>query len=202
MPNTKIERFYAVKVGRKTGILTDWNECKASVLGFDGAKYKSFIDRKEAEDFLYGGSKRKPVVNKNTVVAYINGSFNDITKKYGSGVVLLFNNKTTELSQSGASSELVKMRNIGGELAAVSMAIKKAIRLSAKRIVIHYDYAGIENWANGSWRANKTGTIEYKDFIERKSKDIEIVFSKVTAHSGNKYNGMAKKLAKKAVGIE
>lgn len=202
MSNTKIERFYAVKVGRKTGILTDWNECKASVLGFDGAKYKSFIDKKEAEEFLYGRSQRKPVVDKNIVDAYVNGSFNDVIQKYGSGVVFLFNNKTTELSQSGASSELVKMRNIGGELAAVSMAVKEAIKLSAKRIIIHYNYAGIENWVNGNWRANKTGAIEYKDFIERKSKDIEIVFSKVTAHSGNKYNGMAKKLAKKAVGIE
>lgn len=202
MSNTKIERFYAVKVGRKTGILTDWNECKASVLGFDGAKYKSFIDKKEAEEFLYGRSQRKPVVDKNIVDAYVNGSFNDVTQKYGSGVVFLFNNKTTELSQSGASSELVKMRNIGGELAAVSMAVKEAIRLSAKRIIIHYNYAGIENWVNGSWRANKTGAIEYKDFIERKSKDIEIVFSKITAHSGNKYNDMANKLAKKAVEIK
>lgn len=199
--NQNHEKFYAVKVGRTTGIFTDWNECKSSVLGYPNAIYKSFKHIEDAEEFLYGKSKRKPAVTKNTAVAYVDGSFNQFTKQYGSGVVLFFNDKTIELSQSGKSPELVKMRNVGGELAAVSMAVKEAIRLGAKRIIIYHDYAGISEWANGGWSANKTGTIAYKKFIEKMNKDINIMFQKVEAHSGNKYNDKADALAKKAVGI-
>jgi len=35
-------KYYVVWQGRKTGILKSWEECKASVLGFKNAKYKSF----------------------------------------------------------------------------------------------------------------------------------------------------------------
>ena len=45
-------KFYAVKVGKTTGIFTSWNECKASVDGFSRAKYKSFFTKEEAEAFL------------------------------------------------------------------------------------------------------------------------------------------------------
>jgi ribonuclease HI len=39
MPKNK---YYVVWKGRKTGILTSWNECSAAVSGYAGAKYKSF----------------------------------------------------------------------------------------------------------------------------------------------------------------
>lgn len=36
------KKYYVVWEGRKTGILESWSECKDSVDGFKGAKYKSF----------------------------------------------------------------------------------------------------------------------------------------------------------------
>ena len=45
-------KFYAVKAGKQTGILESWEECKASVEGFPGAKYKSFSKREDAEAYL------------------------------------------------------------------------------------------------------------------------------------------------------
>ena len=35
-------KFYAVKVGRKTGVFDNWEECKEQVDGFNGAEYKAF----------------------------------------------------------------------------------------------------------------------------------------------------------------
>ena len=35
-------KYYAVKKGRKTGIFTTWDDCKAQVNGYKGAVYKSF----------------------------------------------------------------------------------------------------------------------------------------------------------------
>lgn len=47
-------KFYAVKIGRKTGIFQTWDECAKNVNKFPGAVYKSFKTREEAEIFLNG----------------------------------------------------------------------------------------------------------------------------------------------------
>ncbi|WP_298440337.1 ribonuclease H family protein [uncultured Ferrimonas sp.] len=41
-------KFYVVWQGRKPGIYSDWNNCKAQVDGFAGARYKSFKTQAEA----------------------------------------------------------------------------------------------------------------------------------------------------------
>ncbi len=38
----KKEKFYVVWEGHRPGIYTKWNDCKAAVNGYTGAKYKSF----------------------------------------------------------------------------------------------------------------------------------------------------------------
>lgn len=49
------KKYYVVWKGRKPGIFTTWNECKAQVDGFAGAKFKSFPTLGEAES-AFGGS--------------------------------------------------------------------------------------------------------------------------------------------------
>jgi ribonuclease HI len=49
MPKTK---FYAVRKGRQPGIYQTWTECAAQVNGYEGAQYKSFATRAEAEAYL------------------------------------------------------------------------------------------------------------------------------------------------------
>ncbi|KAI9067780.1 ribonuclease H-like protein [Trametes sanguinea] len=44
--------FYAVATGRKPGIYTNWDECKAQVLNYNGAKYKKFVNHHEAESWI------------------------------------------------------------------------------------------------------------------------------------------------------
>jgi ribonuclease HI len=48
-------KFYVVWKGRSTGIFRDWDSCKKSIEGFDGAQYKSFKTEKEAEAALKQG---------------------------------------------------------------------------------------------------------------------------------------------------
>lgn len=38
--------------GRRTGLFTSWEECSAQVEGFNGAEYKSFENRRQAEEAL------------------------------------------------------------------------------------------------------------------------------------------------------
>ena len=43
-------KFYVVWHGVEPGIYTDWDTCKQQINGFDGAIYKSFSTREEAEE--------------------------------------------------------------------------------------------------------------------------------------------------------
>ena len=46
------KKFYAVRVGRKTGIFRTWDDCRAQVEGFGGARYKGFLTEAEAHAWL------------------------------------------------------------------------------------------------------------------------------------------------------
>jgi len=43
------QKYYVVWVGNQPGIYTSWNECQAQVNGFEGAKFKAFLTKGEAE---------------------------------------------------------------------------------------------------------------------------------------------------------
>lgn len=45
----KKEKFYVVWAGAEPGIYTSWTDCQLQTKGFEGAKYKSFETREEAE---------------------------------------------------------------------------------------------------------------------------------------------------------
>ncbi|KAF4979400.1 hypothetical protein FZEAL_4377 [Fusarium zealandicum] len=46
------DKFYAVAVGRPTGIYTDWAEASEAIKGIKGPKYKRFATRIEAVDYI------------------------------------------------------------------------------------------------------------------------------------------------------
>lgn len=45
-------KFYTVWSGREKGVFDNWEDCKKQVEGFEGAQYKSFESKKEAESAL------------------------------------------------------------------------------------------------------------------------------------------------------
>lgn len=48
------KKFYVVWNGHKTGIFTSWDTCKKHITNFNGAQYKSFISKEEAEKAFKG----------------------------------------------------------------------------------------------------------------------------------------------------
>lgn len=56
---TMANKYYAVKKGKTPGIYYSWDECKAQVDGFSGAKYKSFKSEMEARDYIGDNTEKE-----------------------------------------------------------------------------------------------------------------------------------------------
>ncbi|MGL6104758.1 ribonuclease H1 domain-containing protein [Romboutsia sp.] len=200
MINLSKKKFYAVRKGKKVGIYNTWNECKLQVNGFSGAEYKSFEVLEEAKAYIDGNKSVTLKNYENRVEAYVDGSYEHCIKTFGSGVVILKNNEVEKTySIKGEDESLVSMRNVAGEIEAAKIAMKYCLENNIDSLVLYFDYEGIEKWCTGAWKASKEGTIEYKKFYDSIKSDLNVEFVKVKAHSGNKYNEEADKLAKAAV---
>ncbi|MBA2861850.1 viroplasmin family protein [Methanococcus maripaludis] len=200
-----MSKIYAVRKGRKTGLFETWGECENQVKGFSGAEFKSFTSKKDAEIYLNQKTEEKQnniqsnEFEKDVMYAWVDGSFNLKNKEYGAGVLTIFNGIEKEIKAKGNNKELSKMRNVAGEILASELAMEYAVSKNVKNLIIYHDYLGIEKWCTGEWKTNKEGTTEYKEKCKNYLKKLNIEFVKVKAHSGDKNNEIADKLAKESL---
>lgn len=202
--NMAKKKIYAVKKGKKTGIFQTWDACKTAVNGYSGAQYKSFFTVEEAQAYLNGMSNPMPsemsVSSQERVVAYVDGSFQKDLGKYSFGCVLLLpDGEIVRESGSGENPESLALRNVTGEMLGAMYAVKWCEVNGYTAVKICYDYMGIEMWATGGWKTNNPLTQKYAAFMQESAGRIEITFQKIAAHTGDKYNEEADKLAKAAL---
>lgn len=144
-------------------------------------------------------------MSKVEVRAWVDGSYSTVnsTPIYGAGAVVYLGDNTVPILVSCANSNTnwARMRNVAGEMLSVISVLEQLEPFKDKieRVIIFYDYEGLEKWVTGEWKARKDCTIAYRDYVKEKQKMFPISFQKVTAHTGNINNETADKLAKKAV---
>jgi viroplasmin and RNaseH domain-containing protein len=205
----KQKKVYAVRKGRKNGLFYTWPQCQEQIKGYSGAEYKSFKTEEEANAYLSGATSNVTLpplpidqLSCDMMLAYVDGSYNIATKEYSAGVVILWKGQEITFSQKGNDPELVGMRNVAGETMGAKIAMAYALEQGVHRVVIYHDYEGIEKWCTKAWEAKQEGTKKYKQYYEQVSKQLEVTFVKVKAHSGDKYNEQADQLAKAALQLK
>lgn len=133
--------------------------------------------------------------------AWVDGSYNTRNRLAGYGVYLRIGDEDYEIygsvTKCGDSS-----RNILGEVSAAIVAIKRAIFERCSKIVVHYDYAGIEKCATGECKRNIPLTQAYHEDVNELMKSIDVSFQHVKAHSGDENNNRADRLAKQGCGLK
>lgn len=194
-------KFYAVRKGLVTGIFRTWEECKASVDGYSGAEYKSFPSLEQAREYLGLTNDERILIDGDYVPVYVDGSYNCVTEEFSYGMVVLLDDREETFCQKFDDRELASMRNVAGEIKGAEAAMRYALERGIKRIAIYHDYEGIAKWCTGEWKTNKEGTKAYRAFYEEASRKITVKFVKVTGHSGDRYNDMADRLAREALGL-
>ena len=198
------KKYYAVRKGRKTGILHTWAECQESINRYSSAEYKSFERLKDAEAYLVSSNTKSSIktiseLEKNEMIAYVDGSYSAKKQLYSYGVVVFYDNEKITFLEAESNPSLLSMRNVAGEIKGAELAMQYAIDKKAEKLYLHYDYDGIEKWATNAWEAKKEGTKEYKKTYSRISKKLEVIFVKVKAHSRDEFNDEADELAKAAI---
>lgn len=191
-------KYYAIKDETQNEIVTSWEECQEALKKYIKPKYKSFSSLDEAKAFIKGEVLDDGITMPK---AYIDGSYNQTTKEYSFGGILIIDNKEYIFKKKYSSDIYSDLRNVAGEIKGAGFIINYCIKQGIKELHIFYDYLGIEKWYKEEWKANSSIAIEYQKFAKEAKNKINVIFHKVKSHTNNHYNEMADKLAKEAIGI-
>lgn len=197
-------KYYAVRVGYKTGIFTDWNTCSQAVTKYKGAEYKSFKTQAEAESYLQCNDvsvNKCPVerpVSKDVANLFVDGSFKDGVIGYG----VYMQTALQDYKFIGCTNRCsdVTMRNIVGELVATASGVQVARELGYHKVNIIYDYQGIESWFMGNWSCKNNLALLYNNLLHRlQTQGMQYRFIKIAGYKGVTGNEIADKLARQAI---
>ena len=210
------KKYYAIVSGRKPGIYDNWAAAQAQVLGYQGAKFKGFPTRAEAEAWVKNPiytraagktpHKARPSTADTSpktgeVTIYTDGGARYNPGPGGYGIVQIYRGERKELSGGFKLTTNNRM-----ELMACIVALRD-LEHRDKPVTLFSDSSYVVNgivkgWAK-SWR--KKGWIksdrkpainpdlwaELLDLVE----DLNITFKWVKGHAGNPMNERCDELA-------
>jgi ribonuclease HI len=216
-------KYYAVRKGydAKQGqvilgeIYRSWEEVKPLVIGISEAvhgvnpEYKSFTTEADAIHYLNQKSpyleKKDNTYPRDGLHCYSDGSFSRTLQNYSYGLAIVEDEQLVHRENGiGKNKEAVSMQQVAGELLGAMRALLYAKEYGHKKVLIFFDYKGVCLHAIGEWARDSVFAVQYYDWMQnffRENPDIEVLFVKVDAHTGDKWNELADELAKDALGI-
>lgn len=169
-------------------IFDTWASCKEFVSDKKNILYKGFLDPEEndkAKEYINANVKTVlPFDIPDVLYAYVDGSYRKVKNEEYIGYGYVFVKNLKEIANGNGRVENVtkSMNQVNGELKAILEATKRAIDEGYERIVVVYDFIGIEAWTNGSWKIKDAYIQEYVDKINEYKKQITIDMIKVDSH--------------------
>jgi len=206
------KKYYAVSIGRKPGIYTNWLEAESQIKGFPRASYKGFATKKEAEKWLQAPSSAAPrqksvlSLEKETgrdsgIEIYTDGGALGNPGPGGYGIVMIAGSRRKELSGGYRLTTNNRM-----ELMGCIVALRE-LKQKTLPITLYSDSSYVVNginrgWAKG-WRKNGWIKSDKKpalnsdlwDELLKLTDGLNIVFKWVKGHAGNPNNERCDKLA-------
>ncbi|MCH7253551.1 ribonuclease H family protein [Clostridioides difficile] len=193
-------KYYAVRKGHKTGIYDNWEEAYKQVRVYSCAEYKGFYSLKQAKLYLEGCNLGLEDIkqDKDTMIAYISGSYSEKLNKYGSGVAICrHNGMVYEEWDNGENRAALLLKDIAGEIKAAIIAMREIKEMGVKKLIIVYNFEGISNLINKSRKAENETEETYVNYYEENIKDyVDVDFKHIDNCFNEAMYGMAKYLAK------
>ena len=203
--------YYAVRIGRKPGIYTDWAKCFLCISGYKNAVFKKFNNEQEAIGYMNSHSSvidlHKKSVSKNThyqhihsksknsMYIYTDGScINNGCKNAMAGIGVYFGkNDTRNISEKFTT----RPSNQRAELYAIIRAILllTPTEIKTKNIIIYTDsmYSincvekWCKNWIKNGWKTKNKKTVKNQDLIKQLYNLVnknKIYLNHIKAHTG------------------
>ena len=175
-------RFYAVRKGKRAGIVQSWEECKDLTAGIAGAEYKGFNSEDEAQEYLKTGKVPQgsagvtvnPPTADNEVNVYARGT--NANGIIDIGVVIESKIKVWEFYGEIVCKDF-PITGFTGELVATMVAVQLCRDTGFSKINIVFSYDGVEKWFTGDWAARGNVQGEYVKCLTWLSRNCQMSFS-------------------------
>ena len=134
---------------------------------------------------------------KKIIHVWTDGSYNKELKIYASAFYVENNNTAgVEVAKDEYGG-----RNVSGECFAVIKAIDYCIDTFGKDIiiVINHDFIGLSNWYYHEWEGRSEISHKYLDALKSRPPETDLIFNKVKAHSGERFNNLVDALCTDAL---
>lgn len=191
MPKTK---YYAVKVGKETGIFDKWDQCSKQVIGYTGAQYKSFKTKEEAENYLNDSylndvqeKKERYIPNQDLDYIFCDGSEIKGTDKAGYGVYYPRYNLRESRHLHGGTNNQCEVKAMILAFYYLSEAWSQSLSEYRKRkfimvtdstYVIKSLTEWVSDWKKNNWKKSNGKIIENLELIQELNNDYQYLLTK------------------------